>query len=148
VAQSLSRCLRLAVVGCAVCAVAVAGEGAKVAWLTDVDDAWTATLRQGRPLLVFVTRENCAYCTQMKQRTYGNEQVAATINHSFVALLIDGKASSPLSRELNVTAYPATFVISPQAVVVERIDGFVPPEVLAARLNSMRPRATVAKVAP
>jgi len=126
--------------------LAVASEEAKVAWHTNVVPAWQQTQQQGRPLLVFVTRENCFYCTQMKDRTWANAVVSGAISQSFVALVLDGGVSTPLLRDLNVTMYPATFVISPQAVVVARIDGYVAPEVLAERLNSLRPQLPIAKV--
>ena len=111
-----------------------------VTWHDDLDEAWRTTQRDGRPLLVFVTRDDCYYCTQMKDRTYSSPAVAASVTGAFVPLLLDGANKSALLRELNVRAYPATFVISPQAVVLDRIDGYVTPEVLAARLEAVRPR--------
>jgi hypothetical protein len=125
----------------------VAGDVARVAWHSDVENAWKATQENGRPLLIFVTRENCYHCTQMKDRTYGNPAVAGTINRSYVPLVLDGGSNSPLLKELNVTAYPCTFVVSPQAVVLDRIVGYVAPEALSGRLNSLRPVMPVAKVA-
>ena len=114
---------------------AVASDTAKVAWHTKVQDAWQD--QQGRrPLLVFVTREDCFYCVQMNKLTYGNSAVAGAINQSFVALVID--VATPPCCAMKVTAFPTTFVISPQAVIVDRIEGFVRPEVLASRLGSVR----------
>ena len=104
-----------------------------VAWQTDVESAWSATRSNGRPLLVFVTRSHCAFCVQMKDRTYGNVAVAGAINRSFVPLVLDGGTTSPLLKELHVSVYPSTFVISPQAVILARIDGYVPPEAMAQR---------------
>ncbi len=126
---------------------AAASDTAKVAWHTKVQDAWQATQQGRRPLLVFVTREDCFYCAQMNKLTYGNSAVAGAINQSFVALVIDGAGDSALLRDLKVTAFPTTFVISPQAVIVDRIEGYVRPEVLASRLGSVRSEAQVAKVA-
>jgi uncharacterized protein YyaL (SSP411 family) len=97
--------------------------------------------------LVFVTRQDCLYCTKMKDRTFVNATVAGAINRSFVPLALDGGIRSPLLDELNVTTYPTTVVISPQAVILDRIDGYVAPEALASRLNALRPSLPVAKVA-
>src|SRR5690606_12830170 len=94
----------------------------------------------GRPLLVFVTRDQCYYCTKMKDGTYASPVVAESVRAAFVPLMLDGAQQSPLLRELNVTGYPSTFVISPQAVVLDRIDGYVTPEVLASRRKALRPR--------
>ena len=131
----------------AVAPVALADETTKVAWHRDVANAWKATRQHGRPLLVFVTREDCFYCTQMNRRTYSNLTVAGAIHQSFVPLVLDGGTPCPLLEDLHVTAYPCTFVISAQAVILDRIEGFVAPEVLANRLNALRPQVPVAKVA-
>jgi protein disulfide-isomerase len=117
-----------------------------VSWHSDVESAWKATQEQGRPLLVFVTRDECFYCTQMKEKTYSHGAVADTINRSYVPLVLDGKGKSQLLKELRVAAYPCTFVISPQAVIQDRIDGYVAPEALASRLNASRPAVGVATV--
>ncbi len=105
-----------------------------VAWHHDVKSAWKSTQQQGRPLLVFVTTSHCLYCTKMKQATYSNAAVAATINRSFVPLVLDGQAPSPLLQDLVVKAFPATFIISQDAVILDRLDGYVPPDKLMARL--------------
>jgi hypothetical protein len=82
----------------------------------------------------------------MKEGTYNDVAVAGAINQSFVPLILNGGTKSQLLRDLRVSAYPSTFVISPQAVILDRIDGYVPPEKLASRLNSLRPQVPVAKV--
>lgn len=126
----------------------LAAEGApEVAWEKDIAQAWEATQRNGRPLLVFVTRDHCYYCTKMKDGTYASPAVAESVHTAFVPLLLDGGQPTPLLRELNVKGYPSTFVISPQAVVLDRIDGYVTPEVLASRLKALRPRPPSSKLA-
>jgi protein disulfide-isomerase len=124
-----------------------AAEAGKVAWHTDVQKAWSATCQNGRPLLVFVTRDHCVYCTQMKDLTYAHPAVAGAINRSFVPLLLDAAAASPLLSQLRVSVYPSTFVISAQAVILDRIDGYVPPAILAGRLNLLRSAVGVAAAA-
>lgn len=115
---------------------APAGDTAQVSWHSDVETAWKTTQEHGKPLLVFVTRDECFYCTQMKEKTYSHSSVAATINGSYVPLVLDGRGSAPLLKELRVAAYPCTFVISPQAVILDRIDGYLAPEAFASRLNT------------
>jgi thioredoxin-related protein len=126
----------------------LAAEGAQeVAWQKDIAEAWQATQQDGRLLLVFVTREHCYYCTKMKDGTYTSPAVARSVEAAFVPLMLDGAEQTPLLRELNVRGYPSTFVISPQAVVLDRIDGYVTPEVLANRLMALRPRPPSGKLA-
>lgn len=119
----------------------------EVAWHQDIAKAWEATQQNGRPLLVFVTRDQCYYCDKMKAGTLVSPLVVASLRAAFVPLILDGRQQSPLLKELNVKGYPSTFVISPQAVVLDRIDGYVTPEVLANRLKAIRPRPPSEKLA-
>jgi thioredoxin-related protein len=135
-------------IGCVLILVLLAGsmplaavEPASIAWHHDVTRAWQSTQQQGRPLLVFVTTNHCMYCTKMKQGTYSNAAVAATINRSFVPLVLDGEAPSPLLKDLAVKAFPATFIISPGAVILDRMDGYVAPDKLMARLAAAQATA-------
>jgi protein disulfide-isomerase len=120
------------------CLPLAAAEPPSVAWHHDVKSAWQSTQQQGRPLLVFVTTNHCLYCTKMKQATYANAAVAATINRSFVPLVLDGEAPCPLLKDLAVKAYPATFIISRDAVILDRVDGYVAPDKLMARLAAVQ----------
>ncbi len=114
---------------------AAAAELSKVAWHTDVSEAWKVTQQQRRPLLVFVTHDQCVFCTKMKNGTLADLNVASAINRAYVPLTHNGSAGSQLIKDLHVTSYPATFIISPQAVVIDRIEGYVTPQVLARRLS-------------
>ncbi len=120
-----------------------AAEKTAIAWHSNVEKAWKTTQEQGRPLLVFVTAKQCAYCVKMKQATYSDPNVAAAINRSFVPLVLDGDSNSPLLKDLGVTAFPATFIISGDAVVLDRVNGYVPPEALVKRLAAIQSTAQV-----
>jgi len=141
-----SLCVQMAVAG--ETARPLAAEGAReVAWQKDIAQAWQETQQDGRLLLVFVTRAHCYYCAKMKDGTYASPVVARSVQAAYVPLMLDGADQTPLLRELNVRGYPSTFVISPQAVVLDRIDGYVSPEVLANRLKALRPRPPSGKLA-
>ena len=107
--------------------VSVAAETGRLAWHTDVNEAWNTTQRERRPLLVFITHDQCVYCTKMKNGTFAERGVVAAIMQSYVPLTVDGGGPSTLVKDLAITAYPTTFVISPEAVVIDRIEGYVPP---------------------
>jgi hypothetical protein len=83
----------------------------------------------------------------MKETTFAHPVVAGGISRSFVPLVVDGTVPTPLVNELRVSAYPATFIISPQAVILARIDGYVDPATLAGRLNLGWPGVGVASAA-
>jgi thiol:disulfide interchange protein len=118
---------------------------AQVNWHTDVSQAWQQTQKNRRPLLIFVTHENCVYCTKMKTGTLIDGKVVAKIRGGFVPLVVDASHDCPLLKELNVKAYPATFVVSADAVVLDRIDGYVTPEALAKRLDKQNANSQLAR---
>jgi uncharacterized protein YyaL (SSP411 family) len=134
--------LRLLPAACAlvayVSAASLAGELDKVAWHTDVGEAWQKSQVQQRPMLVYVTHRNCVFCVKMKQKTWTDDRVARAIREGYVPLTVDGTVPSPLMKDLAVSGYPTTFVISPQAVILERFTGYVAPEALATRLALLR----------
>ncbi len=134
--------LRLLPVACAlmacVSAACQASELEKVAWHTDVGEAWQTSQVQQRPLLVYVTHSNCVFCVKMKVHTWTDDRVTNAIREGYVPLAVDGTVPSPLMKDLAVSGYPTTFVISPQAVILERFNGYVAPEALAERLARLR----------
>jgi protein disulfide-isomerase len=127
--------------------LAAAADAAKITWHADVNQAWQTAQQQNRPLLVFVTADNCLYCTKMKQSTLVDPAIAANVNRSCVALVLDAKDNSPLLKELAVKSYPMTFLISPQAVVLARIEGYVPAQALRTKLAQVNQRPTAVAVA-
>ena len=108
-----------------------------LAWHTDLAAAWHASQQAGRPLLVFVTHDHCRHCVRMKQWTLADSIVTGTIHRAYVPLEMNGGGDSPLLKELAVSVYPATFIISPNAVVLDRIEGYIPPDKLAGRLAAI-----------
>jgi hypothetical protein len=140
---------RLAVLGFVLAIPTLAVAADKVTWHEDVHRAWEISQAQNRPMLVFVTRKDCLPCAKMKVGTYANGAVATTINDRFVALTLDAARPTPLLKDLAVKAYPATFVISPDAVILQRIDGFVSPEQMSARLAAIpEPKQNVPAIRP
>lgn len=114
---------------------AVPAFGEQIAWLQDADQAWAESVNTGRPLLLFITRSKCKYCTQMKSETFADDEVSSQINSGFVPLVIDPKTDAALIKELKIASFPTTLIISPQSVTLDRIKGYLPPEQFLKRLS-------------
>lgn len=117
----------------------------EIAWLHDTEAAWRQTVSEGRPLLLFVTRANCKYCAQMKTVTFADEQVRELVASGFVPLAVDPTSDAALIKELKITAYPTTLVISPEAGLLDQFKGYLPPAEFQRRLNRHRVQATAAR---
>jgi protein disulfide-isomerase len=104
-------------------------------WATNPNQAWKSAQVSQRPLLLFITTDNCVYCRKMEQDTFSNRRVAADIQNEFVAANVDAKTNPDLVRKLKVQSYPTTVIISPKAGVVDYIPGYVAPRELLTRLD-------------
>jgi uncharacterized protein YyaL (SSP411 family) len=108
------------------------------AWHSDLDAAWQQSQDLGQPMLLFVTMDSCTYCTKMAQHTFTDAGVRADLASSYVAASVDGVEHPQVARQLKVRAYPATFLVSPDTRVLDRIDGYVTPLELRRRLSKAR----------
>ena len=104
--------------------------------LDDVDQGWQVTQSKDRPMLLFVTRGGCKYCVQMERNTYQDDRVAAQVNDSFVPVMIDSAVANRVLKNIEIHAYPTTLVISPDAVLLDRIKGYISPQKMARRLDA------------
>ncbi|MBN1851234.1 MAG: thioredoxin family protein [Pirellulales bacterium] len=108
-------------------------------------DAWHSSRKTGRPMLLFVTAQNCHFCRKMEQESYGKPQIMTTIERNFEAVAIDNSVSPDLVRKLRVRVFPTTFIVAPDGKIVGRIEGFIGPEQLATYLE---PAARTAQAGP
>gem|GEM_PF-1077110 len=112
----------------------------EIKWQTDLNQAWRQARAEGRPLLMFVVRDGCTYCEQMKAKTYANSQLASEINETYVTLMVKPKQGTRFARDFKIQGYPTTLVISPQSKVLDRIKGYLPPQKLRQHLNAAENR--------
>lgn len=103
-------------------------------WRTDFRQARRVSVAESRPLLVFVTMDGCPYCQKMLRTTYEKAGVAAEAAETFVLAVVNGSQQEGLAKQLGVRVYPTTYVIDSNSVLVDRIEGFVPPTQLRRRL--------------
>ena len=78
--------------------------------------------RQNKPLLVFFTAQWCHYCHQMADEALTNDQVVSLADR-FVCVLIDADASADICRQFHVSRFPTLQFVSPQGVVLNRLEG-------------------------
>lgn len=114
----------------------------EIAWLHDAGAAWQKTVDEQRLLLLFVTRPNCKYCSQMKSVTFTDQNVSELVEAAFVPLAIDPASDPELIKELKIAAYPTTLIISPEAGLLDRFKGYLPPAEFRRRLNRSRVQTT------
>jgi thioredoxin-like negative regulator of GroEL len=78
--------------------------------------------RQNKPLLLFFTAEWCHYCHQMADEALTNDQVVS-LSDRFVCVLVDADAAPDICRQFRVARFPTIQFVSPQGVVLNRLEG-------------------------
>ncbi|MBX3427310.1 MAG: thioredoxin family protein [Pirellulales bacterium] len=100
----------------------------------DVQRAWQATRTTGRPMLVFVTSNNCAFCKKMVRETFAHPQIRDSVVGSSEPVVLNASHAPELAKRLGVRSYPTTLVISSDSQLLQRIEGFVEPQEFADRV--------------
>jgi thioredoxin-related protein len=101
---------------------------AKVFAYTDVDQAWVEVQQSQRPLLLFVSANNCYFCDKMEIETYVHPQIQASIRELLVTAKIKKEQNPRLVDQLGVRAFPTTLLIAPNGDLIARIEGFANPK--------------------
>ncbi len=133
----MRRIAFLAVLVVAAGRLASAAAAETIHWQTDLRAAVQQAADDGRPVLIFVNSAHCHYCTKMRRETYAHPAIARQVNASFVPVLVSAERAPELVRQLGVSAFPTTLVVSPEARVIQRIRGFVGPRDFHHRLAAV-----------
>ena len=126
---------------CTLLVTSTASAAERIAWETDLDTAWDAAVAEQKPLLIFITRDNCKFCTKMKKSTLIDQRVVGYVGTQFVPLIVNSKAEQRLVRDLKITSFPTTVVIATDKTVVQRIKGHVTARDFEMRLAEAEQRA-------
>ncbi len=89
------------------------------------DRGYVEARRQNKPLLLFFTAEWCHYCHQMADEALTDDQVVS-LSERFVCVLVDADAARDVCRQFHVARFPTIQFVSPQGVVLNRLEGKVP----------------------
>jgi thioredoxin-related protein len=115
-------------------------ETPKIAWRTDLDDAWRSTKTNQRLLLIYVKSDNCLYCDKMERDSYADPQVTQLIAEAYVPASLHASRQPELARKMGVQAFPTTVVIDSNGQLVDAVQGYVPPGKLAEWLSTLKTR--------
>lgn len=124
----------------------VAPRAAKsIAWLRSAGDALEMSQESKRPILVYVSSNNCTHCRRMEQEVWSDSAVAEQVEAGFVPLALKAESDAALIATLNVKAYPTTILLSPERQVLSGLAGYVPVPALTALLQEGQYAPTAAR---
>ncbi len=104
-------------------------------WEQDIRSAWQLAVKADRPMLVFLTMDDCIYCKKMKRTTLRDRQVVRDLQSQFVSVTLNVKDAPDLVKLLKVKSFPTTVIIETNGDVVESIAGFQSVKQLRERLH-------------
>lgn len=107
-----------------------------IGWLEDLETAHQHSQDTNRPTLVVFAARWCTFCKRMDGRTFADPQIVQMVNLSFVPVRLDFDAEQRIARVLEVRSLPCSVVLSPQADLLARIEGYIEPERYARALEA------------
>jgi thiol:disulfide interchange protein len=117
---------------------------ASFAWVEDYDAAVAMAAQKNEPVLLAFKATWCGPCKQMDAEVF-SKPAAARLLANWVAVHIDLDQNSELARKYQVSGVPTFIVLSPAGKEVDRTDGRLSLQELAAFLASAQSRlSTVA----
>lgn len=120
-------CLTLVFSVCASLALATPPDNG-IRWETDLLKARAKALESDKPILIVFGAEWCTFCKKMEKTTLAEKEMVKAINERFVPVHLDFDKSKPIAEALKVKGIPSSIILSTNADVLSRKDGFAKSE--------------------
>ncbi|MEM8681622.1 MAG: thioredoxin family protein, partial [Planctomycetota bacterium] len=115
------------------------GWGAKpesIDWVDEYSAARRAGIAQDRPVLLFVTTDGCTHCDRMIDGTFQDANVIDALADDFVPAQIKLSPADELAKQLKVTLFPTTIIISTEGKILDYARGYLSANQLHQRLDA------------
>ena len=95
-----------------------------IKWQTNLHSAHRLSRETGRPMLFVFGADWCVWCKKLEKSTLSDKELVAYINANFVPIHIDADRDPRVVEILEAEALPCAVVLSPNADLLGRINGF------------------------
>lgn len=118
-----------------------------ISWGADFAVAEEAAKKEKKPLFVDFEAEWCGFCKKLDRETYTDERVIRLFREKLVAVKVDFDKEVKLRERFGVSALPTLFLVSPTGSILQRLEGFRPPEQLLEEVGrSLESSATLERL--
>lgn len=129
---------RFAILATAACLLATTSENGQAAppfsilkpaehqlnWQTNLQAAHKKAVAENKPMLLVFGAEWCHYCKKLEKETLSSSEMAKYINETFVPIHLDTDKEERVAEILKVSSLPCSIVLSPNADLLGRIEGY------------------------
>jgi thioredoxin-like negative regulator of GroEL len=113
-----------AVLVCGWTAFAAEPPAGGIKWQTDLNVAHRLSQQTGKPMLFVFGADWCTWCKKLEKTTLTDRELVAYINANFVPIHIDADRDPRVVQILEAEGLPCAVVLSPNADLLGRIEGF------------------------
>ncbi len=110
----------------------------EIEWADDIFAAHKLAQAQNKPMLLVFGADWCGYCKKLEQQTLTNPQLVEYINKTYIAVHLDADKDEKVTEILEVKGLPCTIILSPDADLLGRIEGFHQPSAFYQKLATAK----------
>lgn len=108
--------------------------GTKVKWQKSLKSAQRMAIQQDKPIMIVFGATWCTYCHKLERETLGDRRMAAYVDREFIPVLLDYNKDSKVAEILEVERLPCTIILTPEADLLLKLEGFREPKDYQASL--------------
>ena len=112
----------------------LAEDADNIEWVTEYGDARRLGMKLDRPVLLFVTTNNCGYCVKMQDHAFSDDQIKGDLQDSFVPAKLNLSLDDQLAVDLKVNIFPTTVIIAPSGKIIDYARGYLSKDQLRRRM--------------
>lgn len=96
----------------------------KIQWNHSLKAAHKLAIEQDKPLLIVFGASWCTYCHKLERETLGDKRITALVERDFIPVHLDFDRDAKVAKILEVERLPCTVVLSPQADLLSKYEGY------------------------
>lgn len=96
----------------------------KIRWNHNLKAAHKLAVEQDKPLLIVFGASWCTYCHKLERETLGDKRITAIVERDFIPVHLDYDRDSKIAKILEVERLPCTVMLSPQADLLLKHEGY------------------------
>ena len=112
-----------------------------VQWSPTFEGAKERATQSGQLVMVYFSAPWCPVCLETERDVLTDGDVAASIHEAYVAVKVRHDHSPQLAQHYGIRSLPAILVLRPDGAPLDRVEGRVTPQDLAAWLRRLAPQA-------